>query len=456
MTQQLKSFRLGRAKPIQSHLKEKNMDAITTPNITRLTDRLWTGGDLPEGTPQAAAVLENWLLQGITHIADTRSEWSDEALVADIAPQVTYLSVGIEDGGQPLPDEWFDTVVSYAVRSMSGGGTVLVHCHMGINRGPSAAFAILLATGWDPIDAINHIRLERPIAGVTYAESALHWWHRRTDAPELARQEDLHRLADWRSRNPHDTVRIIRQVEAVRAAQSADPVSAAGQALPGVPTSQLELFDPYLYSTVACEDHRAGLSLTDIRALALDPDPAIRQVAACSPWCVDGGLQLVLASDPDESVVWSLLGTIDPGVEACGMIIDGPHVAVRRHLAGRKLRPELLERLALDTDPVVAEAARQSLHRHQHNSEMRLGAARGQEYEPEHSHSACGPRTDHWSDLPEQAEQASLRSNSPSIFERMIVLGRRLATFTSSPSGAAQRPCETSLGFPFGMETAER
>ncbi len=55
---------------------------------------------------------------------------------------------------------------------------MLVHCHMGINRGPSMAYACLLVLGWDPIEAMTAIRTARPIAAIGYAEDALDWHHR--------------------------------------------------------------------------------------------------------------------------------------------------------------------------------------------------------------------------------------------------------------------------------------
>ena len=75
---------------------------------------------------------------------------------------------------------------------------VLVHCHMGINRGPSLAFAALLASGWDPVDAIDRIRQVRPIAAVGYAEDALAWHHRRAGTPASIRVDERRRLRQWR------------------------------------------------------------------------------------------------------------------------------------------------------------------------------------------------------------------------------------------------------------------
>ena len=53
--------------------------------------------------------------------------------------------------------------------------TVMVHCHMGVNRGPSMAFAAMIATGWDPVEALTAIRAARPVAVVLYAEDAVRW-----------------------------------------------------------------------------------------------------------------------------------------------------------------------------------------------------------------------------------------------------------------------------------------
>ena len=68
---------------------------------------------------------------------------------------VTYLHHGMDDAGQRVPAEWFDVAVGFALDALSEPGTkVLTHCHMGINRGPSLGFAVLLALGWDPVGAI--------------------------------------------------------------------------------------------------------------------------------------------------------------------------------------------------------------------------------------------------------------------------------------------------------------
>lgn len=168
------------------------------PRLARLTDVLWTGGALPNREDTAAAVIDAWRGLGIGAVVDCRAEWSDEGLVASIAPEIAYINPGVIDGGQPMKDDWFDTITSFANGYMANGVGVLVHCHSGINRGPSAAFAVLLTLGWDPVEAVELIRSARPAAVVSYAENAIDWWHRvagLTDGERVTRRQ---RFDEWR------------------------------------------------------------------------------------------------------------------------------------------------------------------------------------------------------------------------------------------------------------------
>src|SRR5699024_5282248 len=101
--------------------------------ITRLTDTLWTGGDLPDGKG-ASAELARWVDSGIGVIIDCRVEWSDEDLVAQFAPQLRYVHLGIDDIGARVRQDWFDELLEAAEpRPDDPAPGVLVHCHMGIN-----------------------------------------------------------------------------------------------------------------------------------------------------------------------------------------------------------------------------------------------------------------------------------------------------------------------------------
>jgi dual specificity phosphatase 3 len=184
-------------------------------NISYVTDRIWTGGDLPSHLGEAAMLTDLACIQasGITHILDNRIEWSDEAFVEAHAPAMTYWWNGQDDAGQAMPDEWFYDGVDYALEALKNpNAQVLAHCHMGINRGPSMAFAILLATGMEPVPALAAIRQARPIAAISYADDALDWWHRMTETPAVVAKLERAEVAAWHRRNPIDVVRIIRTI----------------------------------------------------------------------------------------------------------------------------------------------------------------------------------------------------------------------------------------------------
>jgi dual specificity phosphatase 3 len=189
-------------------------------NAHFVTDRLLIGGDLDawDGELAVRQLLE-LLDLGVTHVLDVRVEWSDEELVAQLAPQVSYLHLGIDDAGQRVPDSWFERVAGWGVAALADpSATVLAHCHMGINRGPSAGLAILLATGLDLQDALDAIRTARPFAFTDYAEDALRWHHRRNAAPPDVRRRDREVLARWRADDQLEVGEVIRLKRAEDAA----------------------------------------------------------------------------------------------------------------------------------------------------------------------------------------------------------------------------------------------
>lgn len=81
-----------------------------------------------------------------------------------------YCWNGQDDAGQAMPDDWFMDGVDFALGALEDpDAQVLAHCHMGINRGPSMAFAILVSTGMGPVAAwyrrnpIDMVRIIRTI-----------------------------------------------------------------------------------------------------------------------------------------------------------------------------------------------------------------------------------------------------------------------------------------------------
>lgn len=197
------------------------MNGLTLPrlqlaNAHFVTGQLAVGGDLAPRVLRALKQLAELTGAGVTHIVDVRIEHSDEDLVvayaAECGYEIGYLHHGVDDRGQRIPAEWFETGVHFALRAITAGGIVLTHCHMGINRGPSLGFAVLLAQGWDPVDALSAIRGARSIAYIDYADDALAWHHERSGSTAEALRVDLGRVAGWRRENHLDVGAVIRGI----------------------------------------------------------------------------------------------------------------------------------------------------------------------------------------------------------------------------------------------------
>lgn len=182
---------------------------LAVANADFVTPQLAVGGDLDVYDDDRAVDQALDLIGvGITHVLDVRQECDDADFWA--GSEVAYLWNGIDDAGQRVPAAWFEEVVTWALDALADPGhRLLVHCHMGINRGPSAGYAVLLAQGWDPVEAIAAIRSARPVANVWYAEDALSWWHERNETDASTRHRERRRMDRWRGEHPLDVVRII-------------------------------------------------------------------------------------------------------------------------------------------------------------------------------------------------------------------------------------------------------
>lgn len=190
-------------------------EAITTwhRRICVVTPWLVISGDLPQRRKLAIEKLREWVEAGITDIVDVRGEWSDARLVASIAPQIRYHYLGTHDDGTEQSDQWFhDGIAAMRAALEHENAKVIVHCHMGVNRGPSMAFAFLLAHGWEPIAALDTIRDARPIAGIIYASDALRALHAIRTENGTAHSDDAERVEQWFDDNEIDIETIIRRI----------------------------------------------------------------------------------------------------------------------------------------------------------------------------------------------------------------------------------------------------
>lgn len=182
--------------------------------IQRLTEQLFVSGG-PDWAPSADthfAMLREWMEIGITHYIPVHAEFDLGSYIED-ATGISVHHIGVDDDGQDKPAEWFDEIIAKASLILADPAhKLVVTCAQGINRGPSAAFAILLWQGWEPLVALRAIRRERPIANILYAEDAVRWHVLRnggTDAEAFAAEQQVR---DWFDRNELDTGYVIDDI----------------------------------------------------------------------------------------------------------------------------------------------------------------------------------------------------------------------------------------------------
>ena len=157
-----------------------------------VNDQIAVSGDLPPHDSEAVAQLQKWVSEGVTDIIDLRGEASHESLVARIAPHITYHWLGVDDEGDKRSDEWFEAIQQAAEQVLADPTRkVVIHCHMGVNRGPSAAFTALVTHGVDPIEALSAGQ-----QGLT---------QKQTD-------QLFEAVLDWHLQNPLDVGYCIQQI----------------------------------------------------------------------------------------------------------------------------------------------------------------------------------------------------------------------------------------------------
>ena len=180
--------------------------------ICWVTPRIAASGDLPGDRANALIHLNRWVSAGITHVIDLREESNDSRFV-ETNSNISYHWFGVDDNGTRRKDTWFDNLTETATQILlNPNSKILVHCHMGVNRGPSALFAILLALGWDDLNALRAIRNARPIAAVLYAPDATRWHAVRTGATVLEVKERVSEVKAWLDRNYLDLGYVIDSI----------------------------------------------------------------------------------------------------------------------------------------------------------------------------------------------------------------------------------------------------
>lgn len=181
--------------------------------VCPVTEWLVISGDLPVDRNEAVQKLNEWIEAGVTDIVDVREEWTDEKLVKELAPHIRYHYLGTHDDGTSQDQTWFDEGLAALHEALQHeNAVVMVHCHMGVNRGPSMALAYLIDQGWNPLDALDAIRKARPIAGIIYAEDAITATSEQLKAGGHELATVLDQTEQWFRDNEIDIATIIRWI----------------------------------------------------------------------------------------------------------------------------------------------------------------------------------------------------------------------------------------------------
>ena len=182
------------------------------PRLGWLTGRIAVSGGLEHAEWPLADRLAEWEAAGVTHYVAVHEEFRLKNRIEAIS-SIRVTHIGVDDDLRPKDGAWFEAVAAAVARILADPeAKVVITCHLGVNRGPSAALAALLSRGWSLLPALRAIRDARPIANSVYAPSAARWWALREGGDERdADAAELEVLA-WFDRNPLEAGHVIGDI----------------------------------------------------------------------------------------------------------------------------------------------------------------------------------------------------------------------------------------------------
>ena len=151
-----------------------------SPDFHWLTDRIAVGGWFP--IDRAGELREE---HDIRAIVDLRAEDCDD--------EAQLRAAGIELLHLPTPDleparhDHLERGVAFVRECTQRGDKVLIHCQHGIGRSALLALCALVDEGWEPLDALEHMKERRSV--VSPSRSQYEGWakwlkSRGLDAPD--------------------------------------------------------------------------------------------------------------------------------------------------------------------------------------------------------------------------------------------------------------------------------
>jgi protein tyrosine phosphatase (PTP) superfamily phosphohydrolase (DUF442 family) len=122
-------------------------------NLSWVTDHLAVGGRIRPEDIRALGLL------AVTHVIDTRSEYSDDK-VALSNEHIELLYLPTPDA-YPLSLEHLTQGAVWATEKINNGGRVLIHCEHGVGRSVLLTCAVLVHGGMHARDALTLVKQKR-------------------------------------------------------------------------------------------------------------------------------------------------------------------------------------------------------------------------------------------------------------------------------------------------------
>ena len=141
--------------------------------ITNVVEGLWVSGEPAlRGSATTHEGATDMRVDLVINLSEQRPEHADDG-------QIEVVWIPAVDDGSRRTEGWFEDICSAALDR-----NVLLQCHLGVARAPSAAYAVLLSRGLDECSALELVMRQRPVATATYASEAYEWFTQDRATPE--------------------------------------------------------------------------------------------------------------------------------------------------------------------------------------------------------------------------------------------------------------------------------
>lgn len=126
-------------------------------DMTWVTQRIACGGGI-----WIEAKMMEVVRQGVTHIIDMQAEFDDTPLAEPYGVEVLWNPT--DDDFQFKEPELLRRGVEFGLKALEDPQAKLyIHCAAGVHRAPMMTLAVLRADGWELHEAMDLLRMRRPV-----------------------------------------------------------------------------------------------------------------------------------------------------------------------------------------------------------------------------------------------------------------------------------------------------